>query len=37
MSQPRPELRIGDRERDLAASVLQDAVAEGRITLDELD
>jgi hypothetical protein len=37
MSQPRPELRIGDRERDLVASVLQDALAEGRITLDELD
>jgi hypothetical protein len=37
MSSPRPELRIGDRERDLVASVLQDALAEGRITLDELD
>jgi hypothetical protein len=37
MSQPRPELRIGDRERDLIASVLQRALAEGRITIDELD
>ncbi len=37
MSQPRPELRVGDRERDLVASVLQDALAEGRITMDELD
>lgn len=37
MSQPRPELRIGDRERDLIASVLQQALAEGRITIDELD
>lgn len=37
MSQPRPELRIGDRERDLIASVLQHALAEGRITIDELD
>jgi hypothetical protein len=37
MSQPRPELRIGDRERDLIASVLQHALAQGRITTDELD
>lgn len=37
MSQPRPELRVGDRERDLVVSALQDAMAEGRITLDELD
>jgi hypothetical protein len=37
MSQPRPELRIGDRERDVVTSALQDALAEGRITLDELD
>jgi Domain of unknown function (DUF1707) len=37
MSEPRPELRIGDRERDLIASVLQRALAEGRITIDELD
>jgi hypothetical protein len=37
MSQPRAELRIGDRERDLVASVLQQALAEGRITVDELD
>jgi len=36
MSQPRPELRIGDRERDLIASVLQRALADGRITVDEL-
>lgn len=31
-----PQLRIGDRERDLVASVLQDAMAEGRITVEEL-
>jgi len=37
MSQSRPELRIGDRERDQVAAVLQQALAEGRITLDELD
>lgn len=37
MSEPRPQLRVGDRERDLVASVLQDALAEGRITLEELD
>jgi Domain of unknown function (DUF1707) len=37
MSEPRPELRIGDRERDLVASVLQEALAEGRINVDELD
>ena len=37
MSQPGPELRIGDRERDLVTTALQVALAEGRITLDELD
>lgn len=37
MSQQRPEVRVGDRERDLVVSVLQDALAEGRITVDELD
>jgi hypothetical protein len=37
MSQPRNELRIGDRERDLIVSVLQRALAESRITIDELD
>ena len=37
MSSPRPEVRIGDRERDLVTSLLQDALAEGRITLEELD
>jgi hypothetical protein len=37
MSSPRRELRIGDRERDLVATVLQDALAQGRITLEELD
>ncbi|GAA1436788.1 DUF1707 domain-containing protein [Microlunatus lacustris] len=37
MSSPRPEVRIGDRERDLVTSVLQDALAEGRLTLEELD
>lgn len=37
MTSPRPELRIGDRERDLVAAVLQEALAEGRITLEELD
>ena len=30
-------MRIGDRERDLIAWVLQQALAEGRITIDELD
>ena len=35
MSQSRPELRIGDRERDLIASVLQQALAQGRITIDD--
>ncbi|SDS93749.1 protein of unknown function [Friedmanniella luteola] len=37
MTSSRPELRIGDKERDLVAAVLQDALAEGRITLEELD
>ncbi len=36
MSQEQPQLRIGDRERDLVASVLQDAMAEGRITMEEM-
>ena len=35
MAPPRRELRVGDRERDLVASALQEALAEGRITLDE--
>ncbi len=32
-----PDIRVGDAERERAASVLQDAAAEGRLTLDELD
>ncbi|WP_197430152.1 DUF1707 SHOCT-like domain-containing protein [Auraticoccus cholistanensis] len=36
MSEQQPQLRIGDRERDLVASVLQDAMAEGRITMEEM-
>jgi uncharacterized protein DUF1707 len=37
MTPPRRELRVGDRERDLVTSALQEALAAGRITLDELD
>ena len=37
MSTPRPELRVGDRERDAVAETLREAVAEGRLGLDELD
>ena len=37
MAPPRRELRVGDRERDLVTFALQEALAEGRITLDELD
>ena len=37
MAPPRRELRVGDRERDLVTSALHEALAEGRITLDELD
>lgn len=37
MSSPRPQLRIGDAERDRVAEVLREAVAEGRLTLDELE
>ena len=37
MSSPRPDLRIGDRERDAVAETLREAVAEGRLGLDELD
>jgi len=33
----RPELRIGDREREIAASALGDHFAEGRITREEYD
>ncbi|WP_114561396.1 DUF1707 SHOCT-like domain-containing protein [Desertihabitans aurantiacus] len=36
MSERRPELRIGDRERDAVASALQDAMAEGRLTMEEM-
>lgn len=36
MTDDPPQLRIGDRERDLVASVLQDAMAEGRISVEEL-
>ncbi|MBX6169727.1 MAG: DUF1707 domain-containing protein, partial [Thermobispora bispora] len=31
------EMRIGDRERDAVAELLQEAYAEGRIGRDELD
>lgn len=37
MSSRRPDVRIGDRERDAVAETLREAVAEGRLTLDELD
>ena len=30
-------LRVGHAERDAVASILQDAAAEGRISMDELD
>jgi hypothetical protein len=34
---PPPPLRIGDRERDTAIALLQQAAAEGRLSLAELD
>ncbi len=35
-SAPRPELRIGDAERESAAAALSEHFAHGRLTLDEL-
>ena len=37
MTQPQRGIRISDADRDRAAARLQQAVAEGRITLDELE
>ena len=37
MTQPPPGIRISDADRERAAARLQQAVAEGRITLDELE
>lgn len=34
---PRDDRRIGDRERDAAVAVLQQAVSDGRLSVDELD
>jgi DNA-binding PadR family transcriptional regulator len=34
---PRPEVRIGDADRDAAAAALGEHFARGRLTLDELD
>jgi DNA-binding transcriptional ArsR family regulator len=34
---PRPELRIGDADRDATAAALGEHFAHGRLTLDELD
>lgn len=35
MPEQRPQVRVGDRERDLVISVLHDALAEGRLTAAE--
>ena len=37
MTQPPPGIRISDADRERAAARLQQALAEGRITLDELE
>jgi DNA-binding transcriptional ArsR family regulator len=34
---PRPDVRIGDADRDAAAAALGEHFAQGRLTLDELD
>ena len=34
---PRPAIRVGDRDRDAVAHLLQDAFAEGRLDDDEFD
>src|SRR6478736_4646452 len=37
VTQPPPGIRISDADRERAAARLQQALAEGRITLDELE
>ena len=37
MTPPSPGIRISDADRERAAARLQQALAEGRITLDELE
>ena len=37
MTQPQPGIRISDADRERAAARLQQALAEGRITLSELE
>lgn len=34
---PPPELRVGHAERDAVAAILQEAAADGRLAMDELD
>lgn len=34
---PSPQLRVGHQERDAVAAILQDAAADGRLGMDELD
>lgn len=36
-SDPKGDVRVGHRERDAVAAILQEAAGEGRLTLEELD